>query len=109
MFEEYHLSDNAKIVTKSVPGPKSIELLKTQEKLESNNRSYPRGIPLAFDLAKGAIIQDMDGNRYIDFFAMCGVLNLGHNNPYILDALKKYEGKIMQAVDFPTEVKIDFM
>ena len=109
MFEEYHLSDNAKIITKSVPGPKSIELLKIQERLESNNRSYPRGIPLAFDLAKGAIIQDVDGNRYIDFFAGCGVLNLGHNNPDILDTLKRYEGKIVQAVDFPTSVKIDFM
>ena len=84
-------------------------MLKIQARLESNNRSYPRGIPLAFDSAKGAIIQDVDGNQYIDFFAGCGVLNLGHNNPYILNALKKYEGKIMQGLDFPTKVKIDFM
>ena len=109
MFEKYHLSDTAKIITKSIPGPKSLALLKKQEELESRNRSYPRGIPIAFGRAKGSIVEDVDGNRYIDFISGCGVFSLGHNNQKIIGSLKKYDGLITQAVDFPTKVKIEFM
>lgn len=109
MFEKYHFSENAKIVTSRIPGPKSEELLKKQEELESNNRSYPRGIPIAFDKARGASVTDVDGNMYLDFFSGCGVLNFGHNNPDILDELKEHDDTIVQAVDFPTKAKIDFM
>jgi diaminobutyrate-2-oxoglutarate transaminase len=77
--------------------------------LESNNRSYPRSIPLVFDVARGAVVQDVDGNRFIDFFSGCGVLNLGHNNPKILDDVRCYEGNIMQSVDLATEAKINFI
>ncbi len=109
MFEKYHLSEKAKIITDSVPGKESLKLLKIQEKVESNNRSYPRGIPIAFDSAKGAIIKDIDGNQYIDFLSGCGVFNLGHNNPDIIKDLEEFQGKIMQAVDFPTKVREDFV
>lgn len=43
MFESYHLADNARIVTKKIPGPKSVELLEAQEELESNNRADSSG------------------------------------------------------------------
>lgn len=108
-FDKYHLSNNAKIVTDFVPGNRSRELLAEQEELESNNRSYPRSIPLAFDLAKGSILQDVDGNQYIDFTSNCGVFNLGHNNEDILKELRVMDGKISQAVDYPTPAKIDFL
>jgi len=62
MFEHLHPVNQAKIITGSVPGPKSITLLEKQEELESNNRSYPRSIPIAFAEGKGAIIEDVDGN-----------------------------------------------
>lgn len=89
MFEKYHLAQNAKIVTGSIPGPKSIALLHKQEELESRNRSYPRDIPIALGKAKGSIIEDVDGNQYIDFISGCGVFNLGHNNSYLVEGLKK--------------------
>ena len=69
MFENYHLSENAEIVTKKVPGKKSLELLGIQEKLESSNRSYLRGIPIAFESAKSATVKDVDGNIFIDFLS----------------------------------------
>ncbi len=109
MFEKLHSSDRAKIVTASVPGAKSSALLKKQDELESNNRSYPRGTPIAFANGKGAIIEDVDGNAYIDFLSGCGVFNLGHNNPYILDAVNGRGDALTQAVDFPTSAKISFM
>ena len=108
-FSKYHLCENAKIVTRSVPGKISKELLKIQNEIESNNVSYPKGIPVAFELGKGGIIEDVDGNRYLDFFAGAGVLNLGHNNIDILDDLKKFDGNVLQCLDFPTKIKINFM
>jgi len=109
MLKRYHFSENAKIITSSIPGPESRRLLRKQEKYESNNRSYPRLIPIAFDKARGATITDADGNIFLDFFSGCGVLNLGHNNPDILEELQDHADTIIQAVDFPTKIKIDFM
>jgi len=109
MFENYHLSESAKIVTKKVPGKKSLELLNMQEKLESSNRSYYRGIPIAFESAKGSTVKDVDGNIFIDFLSGCGVLNMGHNNPDILREIKKSSDTIMHILDFPTKIKINFM
>ena len=109
MFEKYHLSDNAKIITKTIPGPKSLSLLQRQEELESKNRSYPRNIPIAFGRATGSIIEDVDGNQFIDFISGCGVYNLGHNNSYIIESVKTADGLVTHALDFPTEAKIDFM
>lgn len=109
MFEKYHFSENAKITTSKIPGPKSEELLRKQEEFESNNRSYPRGIPIAFDRARGASVIDVDGNVYLDFFSGCGVLNFAHNNPEILEEIGQHSDAIIQSVDFPTKPKIDFM
>ncbi len=109
MFEEYHYSENAKLVSPKIPGKKSLELLAEQEKLESRNRSYPRWIPIAFDSAKGATIKDVDGDIFIDFFSGCGVLNLGHNNMDILKEINRKTDAIMHVLDFPTKIKIDFM
>jgi diaminobutyrate-2-oxoglutarate transaminase len=108
-FESYHLADNASIITGKVPGPNSLYLLEKQDNLEANNRSYPRSIPLAFERAMGTIIEDVDGNRFIDFFSGCGVLNLGHNNQDILKDVEKQQKKLIQALDFPTKIKIEFM
>jgi diaminobutyrate-2-oxoglutarate transaminase len=104
MFEDYHFSEDAKIITKKVPGEKSLDLLAEQEKMESKNRSYPRGIPIAFESAKGATVKDVNGNIFVDFFSGCGVLNLGHNNKDILKDIKEFPDGIMHALDFSTNV-----
>ena len=109
IFESLHAATEARILTKSVPGPKSIVLLKKQQALESNNISYPREIPIAFQKGRGAIIEDADGNQFIDFLTGCGVFNLGHNNSYILDVVKNGGDFLTQTVDFPTETKVAFM
>lgn len=109
LFENLHSFGGAKIITKSVPGPKSIALLKKQKELEGNNISYPKGMPIAFQGGKGAIIEDVDGNKFIDFLSGCGVFNLGHNNPFITEAIRDRGDLLTQAVDFPTEARIDFV
>lgn len=57
------------------------------KKHESQVRSYSRNFPAVFQKAKGYKMWDKDDNEYIDFFAGAGVLNYGHNNDVIKQAL----------------------
>lgn len=108
-FESYHLAEKATIITGTVPGPQSLQLLEKQHHLEANNRSYPQAIPLAFERALGSIIEDVDGNQFIDFFSGCGVLNVGHNNKDVLADVEIQQKKLIHSLDFPTRNKIEFM
>lgn len=101
--------DPAPSVSGPVPGPKSRELLNEQEALESRARSYPRSVPIAISEGKGATMKDVDGNTFLDFFGGAGVLNVGHGNEAVLAAASEQQGKLIHALDFPTEPKIKLM
>lgn len=60
------------------------------EQHESEVRGYCRNFPAVFDTAKGAWMTDVDGRRYLDFFAGAGVLNYGHNPDKLKQALIGY-------------------
>ncbi len=79
-----------KIVT-DVPGPKSKELLKLRSEF------VPQGVSTAYPIfieeANGSFIKDVDGNVYIDFFSGIGVMNVGHSNPRVIDAIKRQAEK----------------
>lgn len=51
------------------------------------------GFDASYDRAQGAHIYDRKGNRYIDLLSGYGALNLGHNHPRVVEALKKVLGK----------------
>ena len=53
------------------PGPESQQYLDDQLSHESSAVSYPKGMPMAIRRARGATVQDMGGNGYIDFFWRC--------------------------------------
>ncbi|XSG85037.1 MAG: diaminobutyrate--2-oxoglutarate transaminase [Methylohalobius sp. ZOD2] len=81
------------------------------EELESKVRGYIRAFPAVFDTAQGAHLYDEEGKKYIDFFAGAGVLNYGHNNPKITQALIEYLQRdgIVHALDKATVAKRNFM
>ena len=81
------------------------------EQYESEVRSYCRRFPAVFTKAKGAVMTDENGNRYIDFFDGAGALNYGHNHPKINNALIEYiqSDGIMHALDLTTHAKEDFI
>jgi diaminobutyrate-2-oxoglutarate transaminase len=92
------------------PGPRSRRLLSRQAALESNARSYPRRLPIALAEARGATVRDVDGNLYIDCLAGAGSLNVGHNNPAVVEAVKACldEEHIVTSLDLPTRIKDRF-
>ena len=105
-FSKFHLSESPRIVSKHIPGEKSKEMLREQIRIEGSVVSYPKGIPIAIEKAKGAIIEDVDGNHFLDFFAGAGVLNLGHTNEEVLEPVIEQQKKLIHALDFPTENKM---
>jgi 4-aminobutyrate aminotransferase len=68
------------------PGPKARELVKKDERLISP--SYGRFYPLVVESGKGCIVTDVDGNEYIDFNSGLVCLNVGHNHPKVVSAIK---------------------
>lgn len=81
------------------------------EQRESEIRGYSRTYPAVFDTALNARQVDEDGNEYIDFFAGAGVLNFGHNNPRMNEAMVAYlQGNgVTHSLDMKTTAKRRFM
>ncbi|WP_438970990.1 aspartate aminotransferase family protein [Methylophaga sp.] len=78
---------------------------------ESNIRAYCRVYPVVFDKANNARQTDEDGKEYIDFFAGAGVLNFGHNNERMTNAVIEYlqSNGVIHALDMKTTAKRKFM
>ena len=95
----------APLIKTPPPGPKSKELLDFQSAAESSAVSYPRGLPMAIDKAKGATVMDVDGNVYIDFFGGAGVMNVGHSNPDVVKAAENQIVRVTHSLDVPTPAR----
>jgi len=70
-----------------------VEKQSTQAELTELRTKYvPRGItsahPIAADRAQGSELWDVDGRRYIDFSGGIGVMNVGHNHPRVMEAVR---------------------
>jgi diaminobutyrate-2-oxoglutarate transaminase len=87
------------------PGPKSKEFLDFQSVSESAAVSYPKGMPMAIKRAKGAAVEDVDGNVYIDFFGGAGVMNVGHSNPEVMEAARKQMADFTHSLDVPNPAR----
>ena len=81
------------------------------EEYESNVRSYCRKWPVEFSYAKGSIIIEDNGEKFIDFFNGAGALNYGHNNDYIKEKLIKYleSDAIIHSLDMYASAKKEFI
>ncbi|WHY76599.1 4-aminobutyrate--2-oxoglutarate transaminase [Neobacillus sp. WH10] len=70
-----------------IPGPKSREIL------ERRNKYVPKGISnnchSFVKKAHGALVEDVDGNQYLDFAGAIGTLNVGHSHPRVVRALQE--------------------
>ncbi|ASK62698.1 4-aminobutyrate--2-oxoglutarate transaminase [Virgibacillus phasianinus] len=68
-----------------LPGPKAKKLIDRRHDVVPQGVSY--GIPTFVDSAKGALLQDVDGNRFIDFAGAIGTINVGHSHDTVSAAL----------------------
>jgi diaminobutyrate-2-oxoglutarate transaminase len=81
------------------------------EERESAIRAYCRVYPVVFDTAINARQTDENGKEYIDFFAGAGVLNFGHNNQRMTEAVVDYiqSNGVTHSLDMHTTAKRQFM
>ncbi len=91
------------------PGPRSQELLAEQARWETDAVGYPHYFPIAPKVAQGATIEDVDGNRFIDWVSGICVLNLGHRHPSVVRAVEEQTKAIWHALELPTEARVRFL
>ena len=85
------------IVTGSVPGPKAAELLKRRD------AAIPKAMcgttyPICMGRGEGAMLEDVDGNRFLDWIGGVGVLNIGYSNPEVVEAVKAQADKYFHGI-----------
>jgi 4-aminobutyrate aminotransferase/(S)-3-amino-2-methylpropionate transaminase len=71
----------------SIPGPRSQALMKRRD--AAVVQAAYHATPVFVAKAEGAVIEDVDGNRMIDFAGGIGCLNTGHRAPAVVDALRR--------------------
>jgi 4-aminobutyrate aminotransferase len=83
-----------------LPGPQSARWLKRDELVMSP--SYTRVYPLVVRRAQGAMVEDMDGNRFLDYTAGIAVTSAGHCHPRVVEAIRKQSRRLihMSGTDF---------
>src|SRR5271170_7065231 len=83
-----------------LPGPKAKEIVARDNKVVSP--SYTRDYPLVAKRGRGAMIEDVDGNTFLDFAAGIAVVATGHCHPEVVAAIQKQAGELihMSGTDF---------
>jgi len=57
-------------------------------------KTYTR-VPLVMEKAKGSLVEDVDGKKYLDFFPGWAVSGIGHCNTHVVKAISKQSKKLM--------------
>ncbi|MEW6544430.1 MAG: acetyl ornithine aminotransferase family protein [Nitrospirota bacterium] len=90
------------------PGPKARAWVRRDEQTVSP--SVTRIYPLVVERARGAMVEDVDGNRYLDFTAGIAVVATGHSHPRVVEAIQTQAARFihMSGTDFyyPAQVKL---
>src|SRR5919199_5866060 len=90
-----------------LPGPRAQALLERDQRYMSP--SYTRVYPLVVARGSGAVIEDVDGNLFLDFTAGIAVASTGHCHPHVVAAVQDQAAKLlhMSGTDFYYQPQID--
>jgi 4-aminobutyrate aminotransferase len=88
------------IITTPLPGPEAQKILALDKQYVSP--SYTRDYPLVAKRGQGAIVEDVDGNFFLDFAAGIAVVSTGHCHPDVVRAIQKQAETLihMSGTDF---------
>src|SRR3954454_24231782 len=88
------------------PGPKARALLERDQEYVSP--SYTRVYPLVVARGSGAVIEDVDGNLFLDCTAGIAVTSTGHCHPQVVAAVQDQVAKLvhMSGTDFYYEPQL---
>jgi 4-aminobutyrate aminotransferase len=101
--------DNCQVprIETELPGPRARELLERDHAFVSP--SYTRAYPLVVARGSGAVIEDVDGNLFLDFTAGIAVTAAGHCHPRVVAAIQDQAATLihMSGTDFYYQPQID--
>jgi 4-aminobutyrate aminotransferase len=75
------------------PGPNAKRIIAQDERYAST--SYIKEYPLVVARGEGPMIEDVDGNRYLDFMAGIAVASTGHAHPQVVAAIESAARKFL--------------
>lgn len=82
-------------VQTAIPGPRSQALFEAEQgAIAPGIQSIALLSRIAVARGEGAVVEDLDGNRFIDFSAGVAVASLGHAHPRFVEAVSKQAAKI---------------
>jgi len=81
-----------RLITK-IPGPNAQRILEQDAKFMSP--SLTREYPLVAKKGHGAIVEDIDGNSFLDFAAGIAVCSTGHCHPHVVEAIQKQAAELI--------------
>ena len=80
-----------KIITETLPGPKASKII--ARRAEAVPSAIKCVYPVVIERGEGAMIEDVDGNRFLDWIGGVGVLHVGFSHPEIIKEVKKQSEK----------------
>lgn len=104
--QEMHAQYGPKLIC-PLPGPKARAAIAADDRLISP--SYTRSYPLVAKRGRGARVEDVDGNEFLDFAAGIAVTSTGHCHPEIVAAIQKQAAELIHisGTDFYNEPLTD--
>ena len=87
-------------LTGGLPGPRASAIIERDQQVVSP--SYTRTYPLVAARGEGAMVEDVDGNRFLDFNAGIAVVATGHCHPRVVEAIHQQAARLihMSGTDF---------
>lgn len=93
-----------KLVT-DVPGPESQEWVSRSEQVEP--ASVKRQFSVVWRRAEGVMVEDVDGNQYLDFTAANFNANIGHHHPKHVAAMHEQLDQLVHCYNFTNEPRVE--
>src|SRR4051812_3865069 len=97
---------NVPDIKTALPGPRARAIIERDRVVVSP--SYTRGYPLVIERGSGAVVEDVDGNVFLDCSAGIAVTATGHSHPAVVDAIAKQAAQFvhMSGTDFYYDVQV---
>lgn len=91
-----------------LPGPKSKKIIARDHKILSTCL-IPRPYPFVMQSGKGAVVTDVDGNKFLDFTSGIAVCSTGHTHPQVVKAVQQQAAKFLHMCggDFYYEKQVE--
>jgi 4-aminobutyrate aminotransferase len=91
-YDELAAMSEPRLVTE-IPGPNARALIEADHRVTSP--SLPRAYPFAPSRGAGSMIEDVDGNVFLDFNAGIAVCSTGHAHPKVVAAIKDQAERLL--------------